>query len=84
MDNHCHAIGMEILTLDLITLRCPFALLIVKRECGDVLPAQKLKIKVSADGTQTDIIRYLKNNGFTLDIQAENSYQLVIIATKGP
>ncbi|WP_269781251.1 hypothetical protein [Photobacterium carnosum] len=30
MDNHCHAIGMEILTLDLMAHRCSLALLIVK------------------------------------------------------
>ncbi|MBY3790100.1 sulfurtransferase TusA family protein [Photobacterium carnosum] len=77
MDNHCHAIGMEILTLDLM------AQLIVKRKCRDLLSTQKLDIKVLADGTKMDIIRYLKNNGFILDIQAENTYQLVIFVKKG-
>ncbi|WP_232600566.1 sulfurtransferase TusA family protein [Photobacterium carnosum] len=83
MDNHCHAIGMEILTLDLMAHRCPLALLIVKRKCRDLLSTQKLEIKVLADGTQMDIIRYLKNNGFILDIQAENTYQLVVFVKKG-
>ncbi|MEC6825172.1 sulfurtransferase TusA family protein [Photobacterium piscicola] len=83
MDNHCHAIGMEILTLDLMAHRCPLALLMVKRACCDLLSTQKLEIKVLADGTQMDIIRYLTNNGFILDIQAENTYQLVIIVKKG-
>ena len=66
-----------------MTHRCPLALLMVKRRCRDLLPTQKLEIKVLADGTQTDIVRYLQNNGFTLDIQAENTDQLVIIVKKG-
>ena len=54
-----------------------------KRKCRDLLSTQKLAIKVLADGTQMDIIRYLKNNGFILDIQAENTSQLVIFVKKG-
>ncbi|SMY38772.1 sulfur transfer protein SirA [Photobacterium malacitanum] len=83
MDNHCHSIGMEILTLDLMAYRCPLALLMVKRSCRDLSPTQKLVIRVSQPSAKTDIFRYLQNNGFTIDIQAEAVDQLVIIVKKG-
>ena len=83
MDHHSHSIGMEIPTLDLITYRCPLALLMVKRRCRDLSPTQKLLIKVSQPSAKADIFRYLQNNGFIIDIQAENHDQLVIIVKKG-
>ncbi|WP_230850464.1 sulfurtransferase TusA family protein [Photobacterium kishitanii] len=83
MDNHCHSIGMEILTLDLMASRCPLALLMVKRSCRDLSPTQKLVIKVSQPTAKTDIVRYLQNNGFIIDIQADGIDQLVIIVKKG-
>lgn len=83
MDNHCHSIGMEILTLNLMAYRCPLVLLMVKRTCNDLSSTQKLVITVSPDGAKTDIFRYLHNNGFTIDIQAETTHQLVIIVKKG-
>lgn len=83
MNNHCHSIGMEILTLDLMAHRCPLALLMVKRRCKHLSPTQKLVIKVSQPSAKTDIFRYLQNNRFIIDIQAETIDQLVIIVKKG-
>ena len=83
MNNHCHSIGMEILTLDLMAHRCPLALLMVKRRCKHLSPTQKLVIKVLQPSAKTDIFRYLQNNGFIIDIQAETIDQLVIIVKKG-
>lgn len=72
---------MEILTLDLMAYRCPLTLLMVKRACRDLLSTQQLTIIVAENGARTDILRYLHNNGFMVDIQTENHHQLVILVT---
>lgn len=82
MDNNCQHTGMEIPTLNLISERCPMALLLAKRATKELSFGQSLKMHISDAGARQDIPRYLLNHGFNIEEQAACQQELVIIVTK--
>ncbi|MCW8331778.1 sulfurtransferase TusA family protein [Photobacterium sp. SDRW27] len=73
---------MEITSLNLTSERCPMALLLAKRATRELGFGQYLRIHISDAGARQDIPRYLLNNGFNIEEQADSQLELVITVTK--
>lgn len=82
MDNNCQHTGMETQLLNLMTERCPMALLLAKRAVNALSLGQKLEIHVSDSGARQDIPRYLINHGYAIEIQNDSPQSLILFVTK--
>ncbi|MGB2078389.1 MAG: sulfurtransferase TusA family protein [Vibrio sp.] len=70
---------MKIESLNLIDQTCPMALLMAKRHCAQLCPGATTTIFIADQTSALDIIRYLMQNGFTIEISPMgDNYQLII------
>lgn len=70
---------MELDSLDLTQQRCPMALLLAKRHCHQLQLKQTTRIYTQNQASTLDIISYLMQNSFTIEISSlSDCYQLII------
>ncbi|MCG7516695.1 sulfurtransferase TusA family protein [Vibrio sp. MMH1-50] len=78
---------MESILLDLRKERCPMALLLAKRHAAEVFPEEtqqdyQLVIQVVDKSSKHDIVKYLRNQGYTVDCQASPEHFTLTVFNK--
>ncbi len=78
---------MESMLLDLRDQRCPMALLLAKRHAAEVFQGetsqfQQLVIQVVDKSSKQDIVKYLQNQGYTVDCQSTSEHFILTVFNK--
>ncbi|OAN18736.1 sirA-like family protein [Photobacterium jeanii] len=73
---------METQLLNLMTERCPMALLLAKRAANALSLGEKLEIHVADSAARQDIPRYLMTHGYAVDVHHDSAQSLILYVTR--